>query len=78
MRIEFNGNIPVEDQINRYGKIKQRGRKHNHTPSSRVCEKRKASKERGIKIKTEKIAKFKSQVMKYWRGDLDHYPELKC
>lgn len=75
MRLDFDKDVPLLEQIMRVSKSKQPGRRHQHKPGSRVNEKRKASRVRASKIRSCKAKKFKEKVAAYWRGELQTFPQ---
>lgn len=75
MRLEFDSSVPRADQLMRMSAAKQPGRKHNHKPSSRVCERRRAGAARATQIIACKAKAWKQQVSAYWRGERDDYPQ---
>jgi hypothetical protein len=52
------------------------GRKHNHKPSSRVNEKRKAANKKHHAHKLALSKKHLANIAKYWAGEIEEYP--KC
>lgn len=75
MKLDFDKSVTLQEQMMRVSKSKQPGRKHEHKPSSRVNEKRKASHVRALKIGSGKAKKFKEKVAAYWRGELQEFPQ---
>ncbi len=74
MRQEFDSDVPRKEQLDRVAKAKQTGRKHNHTPSSRVLEKRKAGAKKWCAMQDNRFREIKARVAAYWRGEIDTHP----
>lgn len=74
MRQDFASDVPRKEQLKRVAKAKQTGRKHNHTPSSRVLEKRKAGAKAWRTTQDSKFREMKDKVAAYWRGEIDTHP----
>lgn len=74
MRQDFDGNVPEAEQRLRLAWKKTKGRKHQHKPSSRVNERRKAARMRSANMRSVIAERFKAKVRAYWSGDAEEYP----
>ena len=77
MKMDFDASVSRIEQLMRSAGARKVGRKHNHTPSRRVLDRRKAAHVRSCKMAAIKSKAFKQQVAAYWRGELDNFPQIE-
>lgn len=77
MRLEFDQNVSVSEQLLRVAGYKEPGRKHQKRPGIRALERRKAAKIKRQKMHNVAHKKFKAKVAAYWNGELDCYPKVR-
>lgn len=68
MRLSFSNDTPLDVQITRSLKRKQKGRKHEHKASSRKTSLPKK------KNRARRSDSLKRKIYKYWSGEIDEYP----
>lgn len=69
MRMTFDQDIPVDEQLKRATGRKKKGRKHNHC----IGPTRKKAPGKDIFSK-KSFAKYKKEVRAYWDGERDTHP----
>ncbi len=74
MRQDFPRNMPLAEQFQRKHGHCHTGRKHQHRPSGKVLDRRKAKTQRELREQINVHRVYKLRVEAYWRGELEEYP----
>ena len=74
MRQDFPHDMPLAEQFQRKHGHCHTGRKHQHRPSRKTLDQRKAQMQRELREKSETHRAYKLRVEAYWRGELEEYP----
>jgi hypothetical protein len=70
----FDRDMPVHEQLLRVSQTTKKGRKHNHQPSSRVIERKKAGQALWEVMLKRKREAYSAEVKAYWAGLRETHP----
>ena len=75
MRLEFDAKVSRLEQLERYAKAKQPGRKHNKRPGVRASERARQRQKQLNALSQSRRKERNAKVAAYWRGELDEHPK---
>ena len=75
MRLEFDAKVSRLEQLDRYAKAKQPGRKHDKRPGVRASERARRHQMQSNALKLARKKERSAKVAAYWRGELDEHPK---